>query len=123
MSARLKLKKLKRHMEYLDRCRSRAEAEARYEKVRCYNLLQKNVVEIGACVDLYPADTYRAANECLNANIRAVTSAIVREYTQQLTEYVRDELLSKYAFNSFGRFSVTLLAPAINENHIKVKVR
>ena len=112
MSARLKLKKLKIQMACVqDNCRRR-EAEARYEKARCYNLLQKNILEIGACIDMHPADTYRAATQCLDFSMYAIANAIAHKYTEQLAEYVRNRLASKYMFNQFATVHVRLLAPA-----------
>ena len=48
MSARLKLKKLKREMEFIRNDCSKREEEAKYEKLRCYRLLKENIQEIGA---------------------------------------------------------------------------
>lgn len=123
MSARLKLKKLKKQMEFVrSNCEMR-EAEARYEKARCYNLLHKNILEIGAVADMYPADTYRAAVQILDFNTHAIASAIVRKYTEQLAEYVRNRLTSKYKFDKFATFGVRLLAPALTEDHIKIDIK
>ena len=51
MSARLKLKKLKREMEFVRNDCSKREEEAKYEKLRCYRLLKENIQEIGALED------------------------------------------------------------------------
>lgn len=123
MSARLKLKKLKREMELVRNDCSKLEEEAKYEKRRCYRLLQENIQEIGAFAELYPCETMREAAICLDYNVREVTDAIVRKYSKQLAEFVRNQLVTKYALNSFSTIGVRLLAPAINEEHIKVEVR
>lgn len=123
MSARLKLKKLKREMEFVRNDCSKREEEAKYEKLRCYRLLQENIQEIGAIAELYPCETRIGAVECLKYNVRKVTDAIVRKYSEQLAEFVRNQLVTKYATNSFSIIGVRLLAPAINEEHIKVDVR
>lgn len=123
MSARLKLKKLKFQMECVrDTCKRR-EAEARYEKNRCYNLLQKNILEIEAITTMLPVNTYRAAITQLDSNVHAVADAIVRKYTEQLAEYVRNQLTSKYMFNKFATFGVRLLAPALTEDHINIDIK
>lgn len=123
MSARLKLKKLKREMEFVrESCRTR-EYEARCVKRRCYRLLEENIKEIGAFAELYPCDMMRSAVDCLEYNVRKVTDSIVRKYAEQLAEYVRNQLVTKYALNSFSTFGVRLLAPAINEEHVKVEIR
>ena len=123
MSARLKLKKLKKEMEFVRNDCSRLEEEAKYEKRRCYRLLQENIQEIGAFAELYTCETRSVAVECLNYNVRKVTDAIVRKYSEQLAEFVRNQLVTKYALNGFSTIGVRLLAPAINEEHIKVDVR
>ena len=123
MSARLKLKKLKMQMKFIcDNCELR-EAEARYEKLRCYNLLQKNILEVGAFTEMYPAETYQYATQQLDNSVREISDAIVRKYTEQLAEYVRDQLTSKYMFNRFATFGVRLLAPALTEDHIKIDIK
>ena len=122
MSARLQLKKARWLIEFLRKDCVTLMSEVSSEKTRCFNLLKKHLVEIVSCAELSQADTYLEANSCLNANVRAVTDAIVRKYTEQLSEYVRNELMSKYKLNRFRKFEVRLLAPALNEDHIKVKI-
>lgn len=123
MSARLKLKKLKKEMELIEtHCRMR-EYEAKLVQTKCNRLLQENIQEIGAFVELYPCETMRGAAICLDYNVREVTDAIVRKYSKQLAEFVRNQLVTKYALNSFSTIDVRLLAPAINEEHIKVELR
>ena len=123
MSARLKLKKLKREVEFIrSDCKNREE-EARYEKFRCYKLLEDNIQEIGAFAELYPFDTMNNAVNCLDYNVREVTNSIVRKYAEQLAEYVRNQLVTKYSLNNFSIFGVRLLAPALTESHIKVEIK
>lgn len=122
MSARLKLKKLKRQLEFV-RCHCEMrEAKARYETNRCYNLLQKNILNIGAITEMLPIDTYQAAITQLDSNVYAVADAIVRKYTEHLAEYVHNQLTSKYMFNRFTIVGVRLLAPALTEDHIKIDI-
>ena len=123
MSARLKLKKLKKEMELAEtRCRMR-EYEATLVQCKCDRLLKDNIQEIGALAELYPVDTYRDATACLDNSVRAITNSIVRKYTERLSEYVRNQLTSKYMFNRFGKYGVRLLAPALNEDHIKIDIK
>ena len=123
MSARLKLKKLKRELEFVRiNCQEREE-EALHEKRRCYKLLQENIIEIGAIAELYPVDMMRSAVDCIDYNVRNVTDSIVRKYAEQLAEYVRNQLTTKYALNKFSTFRVSLFAPSLNENHIKVEIK
>ena len=123
MSARLKLKKLKREMEFVRNDCSKREEEAKYEKLRCYRLLEENIQEIGAFAELYPFDTMRGAVDCLKYNVHKITDSIVRKYSEQLAEFVQEQLTTKYALNRFSTVDVCLLAPALNEDHVKVKVR
>lgn len=111
-------------MEFVcESCRIR-ENEAEYIKHRCYRLLEKkNIHEIGAFAELYPYDMMRSAIDCLEYNVYKVTDSIVRKYAEQLAEYVRNQLVNKYALNSFSTFCVRLLAPAMNEEHVKVEIR
>lgn len=123
MSARLKLKKLKRKMEFVRNDCSKREEEAKYEKLRCYRLLEENIQEIGAFAELYPCDTMRGAVDCLKYNVHKITDSIVRKYSEQLAEFVQKQLTTKYVLNRFSTVDVCLLAPALNEDHVKVKVR
>lgn len=123
MSARLKLKKLKRELELVrEHCVMR-ETEARHEKIKWYTLLNTNIREIGATVELYPCETMTGAVEHLKYSVYKISDVIVRKYTEQLTDFVHNQLTKNYVLNKFSTIGVTLLAPAINENHIKVKVR
>lgn len=123
MSARLKLKKLKKEMELVEtRCRMR-EYEARLVQCKYNRLLKNNIQQIEACAELYPCDTMRSATDCLDYNVRKVTDAIVRKYAEQLAEYVQNQLTTKYSLTKVSAFSVRLLAPAISEEHVKVDVK
>lgn len=122
MSARLKLKKLKLQTKFiLDNCRMR-EAAAQTEAKRCYYLLDKNIIVIGAHAEFWPVDTMRDAVNCLDSNVHKVTAAIVHKYTELLAEYVKHKLTSEFMFNKFAAFEVRLLAPALTEDHIEVHV-
>lgn len=123
MSARLKLKKLKREMEFIRSNCEKREAEAVYEKRRCYKLLQENILEIGALAELYPVEMMRSAVDCVDYNVHKVTDSIMRKYAEQLAEYVRNQLVTKYVLNKFSTFGVRLLAPALNEEHVKVEIK
>ena len=123
MSARLKLNKLKREMELIEtHCRMR-EYEAKLVQTKCNRLLQENIQEIGAFAELYPCDTMRGAVDCLKYNVYKITDSIVRKYSEQLAEFVQEQLTTKYVLNRFSTVNVCLLAPALNEDHVKVKVR
>lgn len=123
MSARLKLKKLKKEMELVRNNCSRIEEDAKCEKRRCYRLLKENIIEIGAFAELYPCDTMRGAVDCLNNNVRRATDSIVRKYSEHLAEFIHNQLVTIYALNRFSTIGIRLLAPAINEEHVKVDVR
>lgn len=85
--------------------------------------LKENIQEIGAFAELYPCDTMRGAVDCLKYNVYKITDSIVRKYSEQLAEFVQEQLTTKYALNRFSTVNVCLLAPALNEDHVKVKVR
>jgi hypothetical protein len=123
MSARLKLKKLKKEMEFVQqRCRIR-ENEAEFLKHKCLKLLQENIIEISSFAELYPCEMMSSAEDCLDYNVHKITDSIVRKYAEQLAEYVRNQLMTKYALNKFSTFGVRLLAPSLNEEHIKVEIK
>ncbi len=123
MSARLKLKKLKREMETVTtRCKMR-EYEAVLLQRKCHRLLQENIQEIGVSLELCPYDMKRAAVDYLNFSVRKATASIVRKYAEQLADFVYNQLVTKYALDIFSLVNVRLLAPAINEEHVKVDVR
>lgn len=120
MSARLKLKKLKLQTKYiLDNCRMR-EAEAQYEVLRCHKLLHDNTMQIESRVKFFPMDAMHGAVECLNFNVRALSDAIVRKYTERLAEYIHDKLLAEYMVSNYTVLGVRLTAPALTEDHIEV---
>lgn len=123
MSARLKLKKLKLQMKFIrDNCKLR-EAEALHEVLRCHKLLRENTIEVEALVEFYPMQTTRDAVDIFNYNVCKITDAIVRKYTERLSEYVRDKLTSEDMFNRFTTFGVRMLAPALTEDHVKVYIK
>lgn len=122
MSARLKLKKLQREITAIKQsCRAR-EYKAMCEQRRCRKLLEENIREIQAYAELHPVDTMRCAVQQLNYNVNKVADAIVRKYTERLAEYIRNQLLTKYVLSKFSIIAVSLLAPALNDEHIKVEV-
>ena len=123
MSARLKLKKLKREIEIIRSECERREQEAMYEKHRCYKLLQENIIELSIYTKLYPCDMMCSALDCLDSSVRKVTDCLARKYAEQLADYVRDQLTRKYALNKFSTFAVRLLAPSLNEEHVKVEIK
>lgn len=123
MSARLKLKKLKKEMELAEtHCRMR-EYEAKLVQCKYNRLLKKNIQQIAARAELYPCDTMRSAVDCLDYNVRKVADSIVRKYAEQLAEYVRNQLTTKYRLTKVSAFSVRLLAPAITEEHIEIDIK
>lgn len=123
MSARLKLKKLKKEMELVEtHCRMR-EYEARLVQYKYNRLLKNNIQQIAARAELYPCDTMRSAVDCLDYNVRKVADSIVRKYAEELAEYVRNQLTTKYRLTKFSAFGVRFLAPAINEEHVEVDVK
>ena len=123
MSARLKLKKLKRQMEFVRSSCEQRELDAINEKRRCYKLFEENILEIATFVELYPCDMMSSAVDCIDYNVRKATDSIVRKYAEHLAEYVRNQLMTKYALNKFSTFCVRLLAPSLNEEHIKVEIK
>lgn len=123
MSARLKLKKLKREIKFMyDDC-ERRKADALCIERRCAKLIQENIIEISAIVELWPCDMMRHAVDCLNSNVNRATAAIVRKYAEQLAEYVRNQLTTKYALRKFSTFGIRLLAPKLNETHIQIDIK
>lgn len=123
MSARLKLKKLKLQTKYiLDNCKMR-EAEAQHEVLRCHKLLHDNTMQIESRMEFFPMNTMRGAVECLNSNVRALSDAIVRKYTERLAAYIHDKLLDKYTVSNYSVFGVRLTAPALTEDHIEVFIQ
>lgn len=123
MSARLKLKKLKLQTKYiLNNCRMR-EAAAQHEVLRCHKLLHENTMQIVSRVEFFPMDTMRGAVECLNFNVRALSDAIVRKYTERLASYIHDKLLANYMVSNYTVLGVRLTAPALTEDHIEVFIQ
>lgn len=97
MSARLKLKKLKKQMEFLDRYCRRIQAEARYEKARCYNLLQKNILKIVAYGDLYPADAFNAARQIYELQTRTLKNKLYRFYMYLRFDDTKGDIVKQWS--------------------------
>jgi hypothetical protein len=110
-------------MEFVQQCCRIRENEAKFLKHKCLKLLQENIIEISCFAELYPCDMMRSAVDCLDYNVHKITDSIVRKYAEQLADYVRDQLTRKYALNKFSTFGVRLLAPSLNEEHIKVEIK
>lgn len=77
MSARLKLKELKKEMELAEtRCRMR-EYEAKLAQCKCNRLLKKNIQQIGVSLELCLLDMDRGATEYLKFAAHKAAAAIV----------------------------------------------
>lgn len=122
MSARLKLKKLRKEIEFIQHHCKMREHEALCETLRCNKLLNENICEIQAHAELYPSGTMRYAATQLDYCVYKVANAIVRKYTERLAEYVRNRLIDNYRLVNFSTVAVSFLAPSLNEEHIKVEV-
>lgn len=119
MSARLKLKNAKRRIEimqnYCDKC---------LQQMQHYQaLVFENMVEIGCDANMTPLDTLRAACDCLQMNVEAVSKKIADKWADSLIEYISDKLKNEYRINHFSTLSVRVVAPRPNANHVKVKVK
>lgn len=116
MSARLKLKNLRKQL-------SRLQSEAEYSKWYYDHLVRRDIQQVSAMVKLKPVDMHRDAVIMLHSEINAAVRAIVSKYAEHLSEYIRDQLIRKYSLQQFSEFRIDLLAAAITKDHIKICTR
>ena len=117
MSARLKLKNLRKQL-------SRLQYEAESSKWYYDQLVCHNIKQISAMVKLTPMAMHgEDAIIILHSEIDAAVRAIVSQYAEHLSEYIRDRLVREYSLQKFSEFRIDLLAAAITRDHIKICTR
>lgn len=123
MSARLKLKNLKKRIATIRSDCEMRESAARYEAFRYRKLVTENIQQVCALCRLEPTDMYRDAQLILHSHTSAAVRAIVSKYVEHLSEYVYKRLADKYSVSHFSEFTIELVAAAITEDHIKIHTR
>lgn len=116
MSARLKLKNLRKQL-------SKLQSDAEYSKWYYEHLVCRNIRQVSAMVKLAPVDMRRDAVIMLHNEINAAVRAIVSKYAEHLSEYIRPQLMREYSLQRFSEFRIDLLAAAITRDHIKICTR
>lgn len=116
MSARLKLKNLKKRIETIESYGRHCE----YEMARMRRILEDNVQQIGVDYEIPPMSTMRDAMEITDMTINKLTDSIVRAYTETLATFIKHKIYQLHFTRTFQRISVRFFAPKINDEHVKL---
>lgn len=116
MSARLKLKKLKKRIEIIESYGR----ECEYEMARIRSIMEDNIQQIGVDYEIPPMSTMRDAMEITDMTINKLADSIVRAYTETLATFIKHKLYQLSFTRNFQRISVRFFAPKINDEHVKL---
>lgn len=116
MSARLKLKKLKKRIETIESYGR----ECEYEMARMHRILEDNIQQIGIDYEIPPMSTMQSAVEITDMTINKVADSIIRAYTETLATFIKHKLYQLHFTRTFQRISVRFFAPKINDEHVKL---
>lgn len=117
MSARLKLKNLKKRMETIESYGRHCEFEIK----RLENILSRNMQAIGCNIELEPADTLRDAVRVLERNLHEAARQISITWTRQIAAYLRDCIIDKYRFDTFRSLAIRVFLPKPTADFVKVE--
>lgn len=117
MSARLKLKNLKKRIEAIESYSRHCE----YEMNRVKNILSHDMQTIGCNLELTPADTMRDAMRTLERNLHEAARQISNTWTRQLEAYVRDQIIDNYHLDKFEALAIRVFLPKPTTNFVKVE--
>ena len=116
MSARLKLKNLKKRIEIIESYGRHCE----YEMARMRRILEDNVQQIGVDFEIPPISTVYNAVEISDMTINKLADSIVRAYTETLATFIKHKIYQLHFTHTFQRVSVRFIAPKINGEHVKL---
>ena len=117
MSARLKLKNLKKRISAIESYSRRCEAEMNHVK----NILSHDMQTIGCNIELEPANAMRDAMRILDYNLRKVSRQISNTWAQQLEAYIRDCIIDNYRFDNFRALAIRVFCPKPTADFVKVE--
>lgn len=117
MSARLKLKNLKKRISAIE-LHSR---DCEYEMNRIKNILMHDMQTIGCNLELEPVDMMRDALIVLERNVHEASRQISNTWTRQLEAYIRDCIVNNYRLNNFRALAIRVFLPKPTADFVKVE--
>lgn len=116
MSARLKLKKLKKRIEIIESYGHACE----HEMARIRSIMEDNIQQIGVDYEIPPMSTIQGAMEITDMTINKLADSIIRAYTETLATFIKHKIYQLHFTRTFQRISVRFFAPKINDEHVKL---
>lgn len=116
MSARLKLKNLKKRIEVIESYGRHCEYEMRHMR----RIMEDNVQQIGIDYEIPPMSTIQSATEITDMTINKLADSIIRAYTETLATFIKRKIYQLHFTRTFQRISVRFIAPKINDEHVKL---
>lgn len=117
MSARLKLKNLKKRISAIESYSRHCE----YEMNRVKNILAHDMQTIGCNLELTPADTMRDAIGTLERTLNKAAYQISNTWAKQLETYVRNSIMDNYRLDRFSTLAIRVLLPKPRADFVKVE--
>lgn len=117
MSARLKLKNLKKRIEAIESYSRHCESEMN----RIKNILLHDMQTIGCNLELEPANIMRDAIRTLERNLHEAARQISNTWTRQLEAYIRDSLINNYRLDEFRALAIRVFLPKPTADFVKVE--
>lgn len=98
MSARLKLKKLKKRIEAIESY----EREYEYEMARMRRILEDNIQQISVDFEIPPMSTMQSAMEITDMTINKLADSIIRAYTETLATFIKHKIYQLHFTRTFN---------------------
>lgn len=117
MSARLKLKNLKKRIKFIEE--RELEAELKYNSAE--KLVRDNIQQIFVDYQLPYVETLRDEIGVVDIVIDNACYEISKRYAEGLAEYVKHKLYEMRMLHRLGRVRICLSAPKLNEAHVKLE--
>lgn len=117
MSARLKLKNLKKRIESTESYAKHCE----YEMNRVKAILSHDMQTIGCDLELEPADMMCDAIKILEYNVHKAGREIANTWARQLESYIRDCITNNYRLSNFRALAIRVFLPKPTADFVKVE--
>lgn len=117
MSARLKLKNLKKHINGIDNLR-----EHYLSKVaRVNRILNSERQTIGCNIELRPVNCMGDALQELDRTVNKAGHDIAQIIAKQLSEFIRNATINKFRFDHYTSFAIRVIMPKPTNDVILVE--
>ena len=117
MSARLKLKNLKKQIKFIEKREREAELKYAFAEI----LVRDNIQQIFVDYQLPYVETLRDEIGVVDMTIDKACYEISKRYAEGLAEYIKHKLYEMRMLHSTGRIRICLSAPKLNEAHVKIE--